>query len=136
MQSCFCCYTEHLVVLMLEHCFEASEGCGLLFLPHICLHLPLPTGSNFPMVHVDPPSSIFTHYQSPRASIPLSVSGLSGEQTGGREKGDVSLGQFVLTHGDAQVGERCQTTQGGDEGRRGAQGDGADRVLWGWAERG
>lgn len=69
------------------------------------------------MVHVDPPSSISTHYQSLCASLPLSVSGLSGEQTGGREKGDVSLGQFVLTHGDAQVGERCQTTRGGGEDR-------------------
>lgn len=54
-------------------------------------------------------------------SLPLSVSGLSGEQTGGREKGDVSLGQFVLTHGDAQVGERCQTARGG--------GRGEDRVM-------
>lgn len=78
----------------------------------IFLHISLPTVCNFPLLHLSPLSTISAHYQSPCASLPLSVSGLSGEQTAGREEADVSLGQFVLTREDAQVGERCQTTRG------------------------
>ena len=40
---------------------------------------------------------------------------------------DVSLGQFALTHRNAQVGERCQTTE-----REGAR----DRFVGGGRERG
>lgn len=35
---------------------------------------------------------------------------MNGEQTEGKRDG-CELGQFVLTHGDAGVGQRCQTTE-------------------------